>query len=214
MSSELEKTTTKQRILNCAIDLFAQRGYTETTIRELALAVGLKEASIYNHFPSKNAILEYILEEFTNVTRAGFNQINLGRLKDDPTVDGILSCMFLEYEEGKVEYYLKELYVILQEQHRNPLMGKLISEHYILGNEEVIKTIINALIENGILRSDTDPDYWAKLHSCMLYTFASRLLLGIGDQAPGYVGKNMAQMLRSTYEMLLQIHGTAQSPST
>ena len=54
--SSQEKRSTKQRILRSAIDLFAKKGYTETSIRELAAAVGVKEASIYNHFLSKNSI--------------------------------------------------------------------------------------------------------------------------------------------------------------
>ena len=56
--NEPEKISTRQKILDCAIDLFATKGYTETTVRELAAAVGVKEASIYNHFSSKNSILE------------------------------------------------------------------------------------------------------------------------------------------------------------
>jgi len=60
-----EKITTKQKILICATNLFSEQGYTETTIREIAAAVGLRDSSIYNHFPSKSSILEYILEDYT-----------------------------------------------------------------------------------------------------------------------------------------------------
>ena len=196
--------TTKQKILECAADLFAKKGFTETSVRELAAAVGMKEASLYNHFPSKNAILEHILEEYSKLTRPAFGPDQLMALKDNPSVDGIISCMQLVFEEGREEYHLKQLYVILQEQHRNPMVGKFLSEHFILGNEEVVKTIVNALKDFGVLRTDTDPDYWAKIHTSLLYTFASRLKLGIGDSSPGFSGMTMEAMLRKTYDLMLK----------
>ncbi|MCL2069583.1 MAG: TetR/AcrR family transcriptional regulator [Treponema sp.] len=204
MDKEQEKTSTRQRILEQAIDLFAMKGYTETTIRELATAVGLKEASIYNHFPSKNAILEYIIEEYSQFSSAAFNEERLLALKGNPSADDLLSCMQLAFTEGREEYFLKELYVILQEQHRNPLVGKFVSEHYIMANEEVVKRIINALKEFGVLRPDTDPDFWAKMYSCLIYTFASRLMLGIGDSSPDFSGMGMVDMLRNMYDMMLK----------
>ena len=200
--------TTKKKILESAIDLFAAKGYTETTIRELAAAVGVKEASIYNHFPSKNAIIEYILDEYSHFTRSAFEKDKLSIIKENPSAEGILSCMTLAFTEGKVEYYLKELFVILQEQHRNPTVRKFVTEDYILGNEQTIIKMINDMKELGMLRPETDPDFWAKMHSCILYTFASRLKLGIGDSSPGYAGMGMTDMLLNMYDMLLKDFGT------
>jgi AcrR family transcriptional regulator len=54
MSGEL---TTEARILEVASRLFYERGYEATTMRDLATGVGIKAASLYNHFPGKQAIL-------------------------------------------------------------------------------------------------------------------------------------------------------------
>ena len=214
MDDELERIPTKQKIVDCAIDLFASKGYTETTIRELAAAVGVKEASLYNHFPSKNAILEYILAEYSQFTRTAFERDKFSVIKNNPTAEGILSCMTLSFPEGKTEHYLKELYVIFQEQHRNPVVRKFISEHYILGNEQTIRTMIYNLKELGILSPGTDPDFWAKMHSSLLYSFASRLLLGIGDSAPDFSGLNMTEMLRNMYDMMLKTCSNTKTKSS
>ena len=208
MSSEPETVSTKQKILERAIDLFSMSGYTETTVRELAASVGLKEASLYNHFPSKNAILEHILEEYSQFTRANFGKDRLSALKDNPTADGILSSMSLSFPKGREEYYLKMLYVILQEQHRNPLVKQFVTQDFILGNENSIRTMIENLKDLGILKSDTDPDYWVKLHSSLLYTFASRLMLGIGDNSPDFTGMGMTEMLKNMYDNMLKLCGT------
>lgn len=48
---------TETRILEVASRLFYERGYHATTMRDLAAGVGIKAASLYNHFPSKQEIL-------------------------------------------------------------------------------------------------------------------------------------------------------------
>jgi AcrR family transcriptional regulator len=53
---------TKERIFEAAIDLFAQKGFNATSMREIAEAVGIKKASMYSHYKSKDEILEKILE--------------------------------------------------------------------------------------------------------------------------------------------------------
>jgi len=208
LNNNLEKTTTRQKILDSATQLFAIKGYTETTVRELAAVVGVKEASMYNHFPSKNAILECILDEYSSqIVRGFFQKDKLPALKENPTAEGILSCMNLAFPIDKEEFYLKRLYVILQEQHRNPIVRKFMSEQFILKTEQILEIIINKLKEFNILRADTNPDFWIKLHSSLIYTYTSRTLLGIGDSTPGYSGMGMIELMRKMYNMMLETCG-------
>lgn len=53
---------TATRILDAAEALFAERGFAGVSVREIAGRVGLNQASIYNHFPSKQALYEAVLE--------------------------------------------------------------------------------------------------------------------------------------------------------
>ncbi len=57
-----EEKKTKERIFEAAIDLFAQKGFNATSMREIAETVGIKKASMYSHYKSKDEILEKILE--------------------------------------------------------------------------------------------------------------------------------------------------------
>ncbi len=54
--------TTKEKIFEAAINLFAQKGFDATPMREIAEAVGIKKASMYSHYKSKDEILEKIVE--------------------------------------------------------------------------------------------------------------------------------------------------------
>jgi AcrR family transcriptional regulator len=48
--------SSKERILSTAIVLFAQKGYSGLSMRQLAQAVDMSVAAIYHHFPDKNAL--------------------------------------------------------------------------------------------------------------------------------------------------------------
>lgn len=54
--------TPVDEILDAAAELFTTRGYTATSTRAIAEAVGLRQASLYAHFPTKGAILAALLE--------------------------------------------------------------------------------------------------------------------------------------------------------
>ena len=60
------KRNTKEKIFDVSIDLFSQHGYDGVSIRQIAKEVGIKESSIYNHYQSKESILESILSYYIN----------------------------------------------------------------------------------------------------------------------------------------------------
>jgi len=55
-------TNTRDRILDASEALFAERGLAGTAVRDIAARVGLNPASLYNHFASKEALYEAVLE--------------------------------------------------------------------------------------------------------------------------------------------------------
>jgi AcrR family transcriptional regulator len=57
-----EQWPTRELILREASRLFASRGYLGTSTREIATAVGIQQPSLYNHFASKQAIAEALLD--------------------------------------------------------------------------------------------------------------------------------------------------------
>ena len=60
----MTKKNTKEKIFDVSIDLFSEYGYAGVSIRQIAKEVGIKESSIYNHYPSKESILESILSYY------------------------------------------------------------------------------------------------------------------------------------------------------
>lgn len=64
-------TDRKTEIINVAAKLFKEKGYSAVTMRDIAQAMDIKAASLYNHIKSKQEILVLIIieiaEEFTSV---------------------------------------------------------------------------------------------------------------------------------------------------
>jgi TetR/AcrR family transcriptional regulator, cholesterol catabolism regulator len=55
-------TDTPERILRAADRLFTARGYTATSMREVAKEAGIGKATIYHHFPDKESIVLTLLD--------------------------------------------------------------------------------------------------------------------------------------------------------
>jgi AcrR family transcriptional regulator len=70
---------TAQRIEETALDLFYERGFKSTTVREIALACGLTAGALYNHFASKEKLLASIMlrlhEELLRTLEEGLEKV-------------------------------------------------------------------------------------------------------------------------------------------
>lgn len=69
--------STKQKILDTSLKLFASNGYKATTVREIAKAIGMEQSALYNHFKNKDEILETIINDLASLLIANiFQEIN------------------------------------------------------------------------------------------------------------------------------------------
>lgn len=64
INNQDDKASTKERILIAAIALFAEKGFGVVTMREIAKGAGITQGAIYNHFESKDRLLECLYEFF------------------------------------------------------------------------------------------------------------------------------------------------------
>jgi AcrR family transcriptional regulator len=112
-----EEATTRDRILNVALDLFIEKGYDKTSLREIAEQLGLTKAALYYHFASKGDILMALhmrLHEFGRETlrEIADRPVSLAQWADilDDLVDQMLTNhkIFLLHERNQAA--LEELH--------------------------------------------------------------------------------------------------------
>ncbi|WP_308257279.1 TetR/AcrR family transcriptional regulator [Pseudonocardia lacus] len=67
-------------ILDSAARLFARKGFAATTVREIADSVGVLSGSLYHHFPSKDAIVDEVVDGYLDDLLAAYRDV----LRRDP----------------------------------------------------------------------------------------------------------------------------------
>lgn len=58
----MARTNTAEKIVTYATELFREKGYHASSMNDIAKGVGLKKASLYNHFRSKEMIAKAVVE--------------------------------------------------------------------------------------------------------------------------------------------------------
>ncbi|HTY90258.1 MAG TPA: TetR/AcrR family transcriptional regulator [Methanocella sp.] len=86
------EVTTKERILNVAIDLFAVKGFDAVSLREIADAAGVRKATLYYYFNTKDEILEKILEYVLEI----WDQSKIGKWSDSDDAEAQILSMGLD----------------------------------------------------------------------------------------------------------------------
>lgn len=72
------RETSRDRILESALRLFADHGYERTSIRMIAREAGISQGLMYNYFGSKEALLRAIFERSMVDVRASFERAAVG----------------------------------------------------------------------------------------------------------------------------------------
>lgn len=67
-------------IVDKAIDAFAVNGFTGTSMREIAIAVGMTQQGLRHHFPSKEALLEAVLQRRDDTSVEHYTSLGLSAL--------------------------------------------------------------------------------------------------------------------------------------
>lgn len=110
--------SSREKILNAARQLFAEKGFGETSVDEIAEKAGVAKGTIYTHFASKDEILITILRigtmDLTNKIHSIMKQQKsfLDRLKD-------VTVVFLEYIDH--HHHFHRLYSVQKEMLPAPI---------------------------------------------------------------------------------------------
>ena len=178
---------TKQRILEKSLELFSTKGYDAVSVGEIAKAVGIKAPSLYNHFPSKQAIFDAIVENTAVHYEKDTDGINVhvrDVRRDVPTFSDISADALAEKVRQIFLYSLHDQTIsqfrrmMTLEQFRSPQFAELLSKRYVDWMISYHAGIFRALVANGELRNE-DPDTLA-----WMYVSPIIVLLSVCDRQP------------------------------
>ena len=183
----MKQEDTKKRILEKALELFSAQGYDAVSVGEIAKAAGIKAPSLYNHFPSKQAIFDAIVENTAAQyeTDTGKIHIHVQDVEQDiPAFAEITEEALFEKVRQIFEYSLHNEVIsrfrrmMTIEQFRSTQLAALYSKRYVDRMLVYHANIFRSLIAAGEIRKE-DPEVLA-----MMYVAPVLTLIGICDRQP------------------------------
>lgn len=139
--------TRKEVILSKAAQLFREKGYSATSMRDLAEVVGVEAASLYNHIKSKAEILQEICFTTANRFMDYMTQVEKSDRSNLERIEAILRFHIQEL----IQHY-EETYVLDREWRHliEPYLSNLQSQRR--SYRQRIASIIEAGIRNGEIK--------------------------------------------------------------
>ena len=161
----MEKGNTKQEIIEAALDLFSVQGFEATSVSQIADAVGIRKASLYSHFESKQAILDALVQEVLEQyeKQSIFVRTNweIDACSLPQTSDAVVSMI-----KEQIRYIIHDSYIrkarkmLVIEQFRNQEIAKLQTKQNYTDIMRYFEELMKYLIQNGAL-AEEDPEIMA-----------------------------------------------------
>ncbi len=168
MKSDEKLGSTKEQILEAALDLFSVRGFEATSISQIADAVGIRKASLYSHFASKQEILDTLVEV---VTKEYDSHSIFGKVKAETPVlpgaeNGIDVDALVAQVIGQIRYSLHDPVIskvrkmLMIEQFQNEQLAGIQTKQSYTDITRFFTIIFSRMKEAGLVR-DVDPEIMA-----------------------------------------------------
>lgn len=143
---------TKERILAAALELFSERGFAGTNIRELSASLGMGKSSLYRHFESKEAIWNALLDEMIAYYDARFGSSEHLPPVPESTEGLVQMTMQMANLTIRDEKIVKTRKLLSIEQYRDERARDLATKHFLTGLTDMFTQLFSAMMERGLLR--------------------------------------------------------------
>ncbi|WP_309628399.1 TetR/AcrR family transcriptional regulator [Brevundimonas sp.] len=144
------KVRTRQKVLDAARGLFAERGYEPATIRDIAKGAGMSTGAVFANFQDKAELFEAVLTE----DMAGLAEVMLNGAGDGPTRDRLVNALTAGYH-GSIDQ-LPLFQAIVARSWFQPVAAETRQRAATQGLTDVISDILRAGIGAGEIRQDAD----------------------------------------------------------
>jgi TetR/AcrR family transcriptional regulator, cholesterol catabolism regulator len=177
----------RAELLATAAEVFASRGYSATTVREVADAAGILGGSLYYHFDSKEAMVDEILSTFLDEMWSAYDTVLTAEMGARETLEALVVESFACIERHRPAV------MIYQNEARHLATGERFG--YLLESqrrfEEMWRELLARGVREGVFRDDLDIGLVYRFIRDTVWTAASWFKAGgrlsAGDVAKQYL---------------------------
>jgi AcrR family transcriptional regulator len=142
----------RDELLRIAGELFAERGFRNTTVRDIADAAGILSGSLYHHFDSKEAMVDELLQSFQGELFAAYDAVLASDRPARAKIEEAVRLSFAAIHEHHAEVAIF--------QNEAAQLGRLERFAYLAERDaqsrEVWMTLLREGVASGALRADLD----------------------------------------------------------
>jgi TetR/AcrR family transcriptional regulator, cholesterol catabolism regulator len=140
-----KNSTRKETIIETAARLFRERGYSATSMRDLAEQVGVEAASLYNHISSKAEILQEICFKVANKFMGQIDKLEASEIPAIKKIEAIL-----RFHIQQMIHHYEEVYVSDREWKHltDPYLSNIQTQR------RVYRQRIASIIEEGMKKNE------------------------------------------------------------
>jgi AcrR family transcriptional regulator len=143
----------RDALIAIAADLFAERGYRSTTVREIADAAGVLSGSLYHHFDSKESIIDELLSNYLDELLATYREIVSEGGSSIEVLSRLVHAAFSSFDRHRA--------AIMVFQNERQYLLNYPRFDYLAKSEQAVSRLWLKVIRDGIaggeLRGDLDP---------------------------------------------------------
>lgn len=151
--------STKERILNEALRLFSEKGYSDVYVSDIAEAVGIKAPSLYKHYKGKQEIFDSCVEKFyERMTQVRNDLLLPDTLQSELSYETVDTNQIREFAIGLFMFYWKDEVasrfrrMLMLERYRNQDLNKIYEDLFVNGAVQHEETIFSSLITAGVIK--------------------------------------------------------------
>ena len=168
---------TKQEILDTALDIFAERGYDSTILKDISDRLNVTKSALYKHYESKEALWDALIDHVAQYYSENFGNaesIVIPNDMDELTELTLRQLRFTMHDETMRK--VRKLFTM--EQFRNERIKALAKKYFHSNIVSIYTTIFRGMAEKGLIHTD-DPELLA-----FEYIAPVSMLLQIYDREP------------------------------
>ncbi len=197
--------STRERILDAALQCFAEQGYSRTSLRQLAAHVGIRAPSLYNHFANKREIMQALLERSGPGRMAQIIEQLPADLPPAALLETVLEGLFALWRDPEDN---RSMRLVCAEALHAPELGALLETQVFQHEREQLTQL---MLRSSALGQPERAAQWASL--CITLGFARRMqLLLAGEDAAKTAA--IIDESRAQFRQLAQWHGLTFEPET
>ncbi len=148
---------TKERILEIALELFAQSGYLGTSMSDIAKQLGITKGALYKHYTSKQKILDSIVERMNKMDYERAEKYEMPETELDGFAEAYMHTpigKIRAYSMAQFDHWTKERFsanfrkMLTLEQYRDPKLAQLYHDYLATGPTEYMAAIFRKLTDS------------------------------------------------------------------